>query len=363
MSAPRLQIDLAKIHHNARILVERLKQRGIATTGVTKAFLGMPELAQTLLDAGVRSLGDARIENIEAMRRDHVVAEMILIRSPMLSQVDRVVASADMSFNTEPDVIVKLSSAARASSKMHGIVLMVELGDLREGILPVDLASVVLQTLRLPNIVLKGIGTNLACRSGVKPDAGNMAALSNLADAIESQFRIALSMVTGGNSSNLEWAFGAPQIGRINNLRLGESILLGRDPLQRRSISGLYTDAITFVAEVIEAKLKPSMPWGEIGYSTFGETTITVDHGDISQAILAVGQQDVDATGLRPPSGVKIIGSSSDHLVVRSTKERPAIGAEFRFELNYSALLRAMTSPFVAKDVTNGADCIRALTA
>lgn len=353
MNGPRLQIDLTKIQHNARVLVQKLKRRGIATTGVTKAFLGLPALARALLDAGVCALGDARIQNIEAMRRNHVVTEMMLIRSPMLSEVDRVVASADLSFNTEPEVISQLSTAAQASSRMHGVILMVELGDLREGIMPTELASVVLHTLRLPNVTLKGIGTNLACRSGVIPDAKNMAALSKLAGAIEAEFHIALGTVTGGNSSNLDWALGASQIGRINHLRLGEAILLGRDPSQRKSIGGLYTDAITLVAEVIEAKLKPSVPWGDIGHSAFGETKTLIDRGTICQAILAVGQQDIDAAGLQPLADVEIIGASSDHLVVRSTIRHLDIGEELGFQLNYSALLKAMTSPFVAKDLTS----------
>ena len=351
MTAPRLEINLTKIHHNACVLVHRLKRRGITTTGITKAFLGMPAMSRVMVDAGVRALGDARIENIESMRRNRAAAQMVLIRSLMLSQAERVVESADLSFNTEPEVIAKLSSVAAVSNKMHGIVLMVELGDLREGIMPSNLASVVLQTLQLPNIFLEGIGTNLACRSGVTPDAKNMAVLSDLADAIEAEFQVRLSTVTGGNSSNLKWAFSAPQIGRINNLRLGESILLGQDPLQRKPITGLHRDAITFVAEVIESKLKPTMPWGEIGYSTFEQAAIGADACDIDQAILAAGHQDVDVAGLQPPAGLKIIAASSDHLVVRSTLGRLAIGSEFRFRPNYSAILRAMTSTFVEKEV------------
>ena len=192
MTAPRLEIDLDKIHHNARTLVERLAERGISVTGVTKATLGSPEIAGALLRAGVSALGDSRIENIEAMRRARVPASMTLIRSPMLSQVDRVVAHADVSFNTELDVISKLSSAAQKARRTHGIVLMVELGDLREGIMPGDLENTVRETLRFPNIALEGIGTNLACRSGVSPDARNMAELSALADSIEATFGLTL---------------------------------------------------------------------------------------------------------------------------------------------------------------------------
>jgi hypothetical protein len=36
---------------------------------------------------------------------------------------------------------------------------------------------------------------------------------------------------------------------RVNNLRLGESILLGREPLHRQPIEGLYTDAIALISK------------------------------------------------------------------------------------------------------------------
>ena len=351
MTAPRLEIDLDKIHHNARTLVERLADRGISVTGVTKATLGSPEIAGALLRAGVSALGDSRIENIEAMRRARVPASMTLIRSPMLSQADRVVAHADVSFNTELDVISKLSSAAQEAKRTHGIVLMVELGDLREGIMPGDLENTVRETLRFPNIVFKGIGTNLACRSGVSPDARNMAELSALADSIEATFGLTLDIVSGGNSANLQWALSGADTGRINDLRLGESILLGREPLHRQPIDGLHTDAITLIAEVIESKVKPSQPWGEIAQTAFGERPPATDRGHISQTILAIGRQDTDPCGLHPPPGIEILGASSDHLIVDSGRDRLPVGAEITFQLNYSALVRAMTSPFVTKVV------------
>ena len=127
--------------------------------------------------------------------------------------------------------------------------------------MPGDLETTVRETLRFPNIALKGIGTNLACRSGVVPDAKNMAELSALADSIEATFGLRLSIISGGNSGSLQWALGSADTGRINNLRLGESILLGREPLGRAPIDGLHTDAITLIAEVIELKAKPSRPW------------------------------------------------------------------------------------------------------
>lgn len=370
MTAPRLEIDLDKIHHNARTLVNRLAPRGISVTGVTKAALGAPEVAAALIRAGVSGLGDSRIENIGTMRRAHIASPMVLIRSPMLSQVEKVVAQADISFNTELEVVQALSHAACATRCTHGVMLMVELGDLREGIMPGDLETFVRTMLDFPGIVLKGIGTNLACRSGVTPDAGNMAELSALADLIDATFGLrlraqsgsgpksGLEIVSGGNSANLEWALSGADTGRVNDLRLGEAILLGCEPLHRQPIEGLYTDAFTLITEVIETKIKPSEPWGDIGQTAFGRVPASAtapiaspaaEQNHTTQTILAIGRQDTDPDGLLPPAGTNILGASSDHLVVEGGCLPMAVGAEMRFQLNYSALVRAMTSPFVAQ--------------
>lgn len=351
MTAPRLQIDLNKIKHNAVTLVERLGAHGIAVTGVTKAFLGAPDICDAWLQAGAAGFGDSRIENIEAMRRRGVSARISLIRSPMMSQVERVVAAADISFNTELDVIKELSRVAGTAGLIHGVVLMVELGDLREGIMPDNLHDSVRETLRLPNIRLMGIGTNLACRSGVAPDQNNMNELSALADSIDATFGITLEIVSGGNSGNIKWALSGGTPGRINDLRLGESLLLGLEPLHRQPIDGLHGDAITLVAEVIEHNTKPTQPRGEIGQTAFGAKPPAVNRGHIEQTILAIGCQDVDPEGLQAPVGTKVVGASSDHLILDGGNRHMAIGAEVAFGLNYSALVRAMTSPFVAKVV------------
>lgn len=312
MATPRLEIDLAKLHYNAHHLVRHLAARGIALTGVTKVALGSSEVAQTLLAAGVHSLGDSRIENIERMRRAAKEATLILLRTPLMSQVERVVAHADISFNSELAVIARLSEAAVRQDRLHRIVLMVELGDLREGLAPEELTATARKALELPNIALAGIGTNLACFGGVKPDLPKMAQLSDLAISLEQELGIHLTLVSGGNSANIEWLEGCSDAGRVNHLRLGEAIFLGRETLRRSPIDGLFTDAVTLVAEVIESKVKSSAPSGQICQDAFGDTPAFADRGLIDRAILGLGRQDVDVSGLRPDADdLQILGSSS----------------------------------------------------
>lgn len=354
MSGLRLDIDLDKIGDNARHLVERAAARGVSITGVTKAFLGEPRLARVLGAAGAVEIGDSRVENIERMRDARITTPMLLIRTPMPSQIDRIVRSGAASVATDVDVLSALATAARLCGRVHEVMIMVELGDLRDGVMPSELHDTVRRILRLPTIRLRGIGTNLACRHGIEPSDENMGELSRLVDTVEATYGTEIAVVSGGNSANLTWLDDTEHVGRINNLRLGESILLGREPLHRRPIAGLDTDAVTLVTEVIESKRKPTRPWGRAGQNAFGEPSVTTTGrepaGEIWQTIVAAGRQDIDADDLQAPHGVTVLAASSDHLILE-TETRMTAGDEIRFEPGYSALLRAMTSPFVHKQI------------
>jgi predicted amino acid racemase len=265
----------------------------------------------------------------------------------MISQVDAVVRHASTSLNTERPVLQALSRAASRLGTAHAVVLMVELGDLREGVLPADLIPLALDVAGLAGLTLAGIGTNLACESGVVPDQAKMQELSALAVDVEAAVGLPLSVVSGGNSANLGWALATSDTGRIDDLRLGEAILLGRDPLTRLPVAGLRTDAVVVVAELIEARVKPAMPWGRLARAAFGAPPARPGTGQIRQGILAVGRQDLDPDGLAPPEGVTVLGMSSDHLVVDLGDHDSHVGDELVLAVGYGGLLRAMTSPFV----------------
>ena len=342
----------------------------------TRRILEEMEIAASEgLDAATRS-SHLKLMTEQGHRMQHLIEDMLTLSRlesvdyPMrpervdvlklLSQVQRVVAHASSSCNSEPVVLRALAAAALDQGRRHGVLLMVELGDLREGILPADLEAVAQLTLEQPGLRLLGIGTNLGCQHGIAADPRNMAELSALANALERRFALRLELVSGGNSSNLPWLAAGHPPGRINHLRLGEALLLGREPLTRSALSGLHTDAFCLVAEIIEAKDKPCQPWGQRGRTSFAPVTASPQRqpgqrqpGLRQRALLALGIQDVDPAGLMPPAGIKVVGASSDHLVIEA--DRPlAVGDELRFGLDYSALLRAMTSPFIQRHCLHG---------
>ncbi|TCJ23923.1 alanine/ornithine racemase family PLP-dependent enzyme [Nocardioides jejuensis] len=359
MSAPRLVVDLVKVEANTRQLVEQLRPRGISVTGVTKAALGSPEIGAAMLRGGAIGLADSRIENLTRLAAGAPAsASRTLIRSPMISQVDQVVRHATTSLNTGLRVLDALDEAARRQRRTHQVVLMVELGDLREGIAPEDVIDLALTTRTRRRLRLAGLGTNLACQNGVVPDDRNMGELSRLVEEVEAATGESLAVVSGGNSANLPWALSTSAVGRINDLRIGEAILLGTEPLHRTVLPGLHDDAFRLVAEVIEAGVKPSQPWGALAQTAYGELAplrAGGGSGTTRQAILALGRQDVLLEGLVPPPGITILGMSSDHLVVDCGDHRLAVGDELTFGVGYGALVQAMTSPFVAVVLTEPA--------
>lgn len=349
---PRIEISLSQIRDNTRILSKLYGQKGISLMGVSKAVLGEPSIVEAMIQGGVKFIADSRIENIQKMKNAGILTQFVLLRTP-LSQAESVVKNVDISFNTEIETLKKLSYYAKAHNKNHQIVLMVELGDLREGILPGDLSGFVRETLSLSHIKLVGIGCNLACYGGVKPNYKNMHELSEQVNFIEKEFQISLEIISGGNSANYEWYKSAQNIGKINNLRLGESILLGCETVSRKAIPGLHTRAFQLVAEVIESKIKPSLPFGEICQDAFGNVPIFQDRGIRQRAIIALGRQDVLVSSLKSNNRLEILGSSSDHIILDSKNHNLQVGDEVNFNLDYGGLLSAMTSPFIRKQFIN----------
>jgi predicted amino acid racemase len=347
MSTPRIEIDLGKIAHNVSRLRELYGSKGIGITAVTKVVCGNPDIAEVLVKSGIDILADSRMANIKKMRDAGIEAQFLLLRTPFLSQAEAVVKYADLSLNSDLSVIKELSRFALIQRIRHRVILMVELGDLREGLMPSEVNNAVEYILELDGIELAGIGANLACFGGIKPDDEKMGHLSLIAAGLEEKFNLTLSLVSGGNSANYQWFMSTQEVGMINNLRLGESIFLGCETLHRKPIPGLFIDTVTLFAEVIESTIKPSLPYGEVCQDVSGQVPEFQDLGRIRRAILGIGLQDVLVSGLTPRAGIDILGASSDHIILNTRDMVYIAGDEVAFDLNYGALLSAMTSPYV----------------
>ena len=241
-------------------------------------------------------------------------------------------------------MIAALAAAALRQNTVHGIILMVEMGDLREGIMPQDLVDMAQRVVDMPGVALTGIAANFACLNGIAPTAAKMRALSDLANDVEGQCGPFLQTISGGNSANLPWAFGTLGTGRINDLRLGEALLLGVDPITGDQIGGLSRGAFTLVAEVIETDEKPAHSSVSHARRNLAGIQIVSDTSETTRIILALGRQDMDAAGLSMSLGSTLIGATSDHLVIGTKDAALCVGSEMRFQMSYGALMRAMAA-------------------
>lgn len=347
---PRIVIEKKKLFDNAKSLVEMAKAQGISMYVVTKVHSADLRLAQVCLDAGVQGLADSRIQNLEKL--SVLGGEKILLRLPMHSEVDKVVKFADISFNSELSTIALLDEAASKIGKTHKILVMFDLGDLREGFLPEDVDVVIPEILKHNHIKIEGIGVNLTCYGGVIPTEENLGELTRLARHIETTYDIKLNLVSGGNSSSLYLLEKGLLPKGINNLRVGEGIVLGREAAYGALMDGMHDDAFILEAEIIEYKTKDSMPKGLIGMDAFGNKPSFVDKGIMKRGIVAIGRQDVEHSALYPiDERIEIIGASSDHMILDFTKAEDAykVGDVVRFKMDYSAMLKLFTSEFVER--------------
>ena len=349
MGYPRVTIDLYKIKSNIEILKSRCEERGISLMGITKSFCAEREIVKCFERAEVKYVGDSRLENLQKIEGEKL--QRVLIRLPMLSEVRRAVEIADITFNTEYETIEKLNEEAEKLQRKHSVLLLVEMGDLREGTAPEHMEALLEKVLKLENIEVIGIGANFSCYGGIIPDEEKFLELSELAKNLEEKFEIKFKMVSGGNSSSL-YLLERGEFFRIDNLRIGEGIVLGRETAFGTKIQGCYQDAFILEGEIIEIKEKQSIPKGKLGVNAFGERPRIEDLGVRKRAILALGRQDVEYTDMTPlDKKIRILGASSDHLIldITDSEVRYRLGDKVSFILGYGSLTRAMSSSYVYK--------------
>ena len=359
---PRVNINLSKVNQNLDA-VSRITHGGSCSMMiVTKGFCADEKIvAEIAKHPGVDFLADSRVKNIAgyADLAHENGKQTVLLRLPMATEAAEVVKYVDLSFNSELATIRVLNEEAAKAGKKHNILLMIDLGDLREGIFFKEedvIMDTVEEILKLSNINLYGVGVNLTCYGAVIPKNDNLSQLVEIARRIEAKFGIKLSMVSGGNSSSIYLLGGNDVIKDsdmpegINNLRLGECFILGNDTAYGTRIPGTCSDALVLEAEIIELKCKQSIPIGETGVDAFGQKPVYEDRGIRKRAIVAVGQQDITLDSMTPvDSRLVILGGSSDHTIVDVTDagDEYKVGDTISFELGYGGMLKAFTSAYV----------------
>ena len=344
---PRVEINLAHLQHNVSKVVEKCGSFGIQVAGVIRGATGIPGVARAFDTGGAAFIASSRLEQLEDAINAGIEKPMMLIRIPMLSEVKDVIRLADISLNSEFEVIKALNDEARAQGKLHKVILMADLGDLREGFWDKDEMIKVAEYIenKMINIQLVGIGTNVGCYGSISPTVEKLEELVELAEKIEERLGRQLEYISGGATSSLMrvWDKNIPK--RINMLRVGEGILLARDldVFYGYDMSDLYQDIFRLKAEVIEVKDKPSYPVGTIAIDAFGHTPTYVDRGIRRRALLAMGKVDYgDPAELLPmDKGIEVLGASSDHTIidVEDAERDYKVGDIMTFDICYATVV------------------------
>lgn len=352
---PKLLISLEGIENNSRIINDLCNKDGIKVTGVVKSSNSYDNsyvpVVQAMKRGGIDSIGDSRMRTIIRMREEGYQGQIMLIRVPMICELEDLVRYADSSLNSERQTLLLLNQEAMKQNKRHGVILMADLGDLREGIEDEEeLVETALMCEELEGLELLGIGTNLGCYGAIVPNEDNLGSLVNLARIIEDKIGRELEIVSGGATSTLPLVLEGSCPEGINHLRIGEAILVARDldEIWKVDIPGIRKDNYIIQAQVIELKEKYSHPVGKIFVDAFGKTPSFEDRGRRKRALVALGKRDVgDLDGLTPLiDGVEVMGGSSDHgiLDVEDAVSKIKLGDILSFNLYYGAMMNSIES-------------------
>jgi predicted amino acid racemase len=345
-----------KLKHNYHFLDKLFKEYDKEWSVVTKLLCGNKKYLQEVISYGVKELSDSRISNLQVIKEINPEIETVYIKPPAKRSISKIVKYADASFNTEYDTIKLLSIESIKQSKIHKVIIMIELGDLREGVMGEDLIDFYGKVFELGGIKVTGIGSNLNCLSGVLPSQDKLVQLSLYKQLIEATFKRKISWVTGGTSIFLPLLKRKQVPAGINHFRIGETLFFGNNLLTSLPYNGMKQDVIKLFAEVIEITEKPKVPIGYLSENP-SEEVITVKEGDYAvkntRAIIDIGLLDITADFLIPEDEeITIIGASSDMLILdlsNCKKNTYDIGDVIPFRLKYMGALRLFNSNYIEK--------------
>ena len=356
---PKFVLYLNRIAENASKVTDFCTSRGVEVSAVTKGVLAEPRVVGAMVEGGCKSFSDSRMKNLEILKRHFPNVPRTLLRIPMKSELGDAIRIADCSLVSMKESVEALSTMCDSENTIHKVILMFDLGDRREGVLDVpggkedEMAAFAEVFKKSSRVVLHGVGVNFGCFAGVQPSAAALHRLCLAKETLEKELGYSIPICSGGSTSSLALMERGELPKGVNHLRIGEGILLGQDTTWQRTISWLRNDTARLEAEVVEARVKPSLPEGAIGADAFGNVPSFEDEGEQLRVIVAVGRQDVRIEGISPTrEDLRVLGGSSDHTVTvaNSLSKSPRWGDVLDFSVNYAAMLTLMTSPYVFKE-------------
>ncbi|MDP2238333.1 MAG: alanine racemase [Bacteroidales bacterium] len=354
-----IELDIKKLAHNYRFLNQLFEINNVQWGAVSKMMCGNISFLRELIQLGVREVHDSRISNLKVIKKINPEVQTVYIKPPARQVVKSLVRYADVSFNTELGTISDISEEAVRQNKKHKIIIMIEMGDLREGVLGDNLIDFYSKVFQLPNIEIIGLGTNLNCLNGVMPSHDKLIQLSLYKQLIEATFKVKIPWISGGSSVTVPLLLKKMLPNSVNHFRIGETLYFGNNLVTGKTIKGMKDNVFTLYAEIVELMEKPVVPFGEMGTNVAGEHVEVKesDYGRSScRALLDLGLLDVDLKNLKPiKHDFQITGASSDMIAIDLGKNtrKLQVGEQVGFYLNYMGVLKVMNSNYIEKRVVN----------
>lgn len=354
-----ITLETKKLANNFNHLNDFFKSHNIDWSIVTKILCGNEEYLTELLNLGIKQYSDSRISNLKMIKSLDENAQTIYIKPPAKGVIEEVVTYADISMNTDFHTIEMLSEEAVKQNKIHKIIIMIDLGELREGVMREDFIDFYAKVFEMKNIEVVGLGTNLACLYGVKPNNDKLLQLCLYKQLIELKFNVKIPFVSGGSSVTIPLIKQGLLPKDINHFRVGETLFMGTDAYNNVPFKNMDNDIFKLYAEIIELYEKPLIPSGELGSNLEGKV-MTFDEKNIGKssvrAIIDIGLLDIDMKHLEATDeNVKLAGATSDMVVLDlgENLKNFKVGDQMEFTLDYMGIVRIMNSKYIEKRVVN----------
>ncbi len=349
----------SELEHNFEFLNSLFKKNGIKWGITTKLLCGNREFLEEVINLGIGEVHDSRISNLRRIKEIDPNTMTIYIKPPPKDIIPDVVKYADVSLNTELSTLYELSEEAERQNTTHKVIIMIEMGDLREGVMREDLINFYEKVFKLPGIEVIGLGTNLNCMHGVMPDGDKLIQLALYKQIIELRFKKEIPLVSGGTTVTIPLLMRDQLPDGVNHFRIGEALFFGKDLFTDGVIDGMSDQVMELYTQVIEISEKPIVPSGELGMNPQGKQAKVSqdDFGKTSyRAIIDIGVLDIQPDYLIPVNdNIKILDASSDMLIldVGTNEKGYKVGDEIRFKLKYMGALGLMSSDYIEKRVAD----------
>ncbi|CAD5270643.1 MULTISPECIES: alanine racemase [unclassified Imperialibacter] len=352
-----ITLNRTKLKHNYDFLNSKFEESNIEWGVVSKLLCGNKTFIEELIKLGTREIHDSRIGNLKVVKSINPDVQTVYIKPPAKKNILKIVKYADVSFNTEYTTMQLLSKEARRQGKVHKVIIMIEMGDLREGVVGDHLLEFYEQVFELPNLEIVGLGTNLNCLNGVMPSPDKLVQLSLYKELVETKFNKKIPWVSGGTSVTFPLLQRDLLPKGVNHFRIGETLYFGADLFTGGTVEGMQTDVFKLYTQIIELTQKPKTPEGELAENPSGEV-FEIRQEDIGKtsyrAIVDIGLLEIAPDFLIPEErGVTVIGASSDMLVLDlgNSDRNYQVGDIVTFQMKYMGVLGVLNSDYIEKYV------------